>query len=159
MLAGITSYSKHGFEGEARLVKKNKLISKVNFKPHSTDMQKHYGYDISIKKSSGRGLNSVNSLYMIDAVYPACGYTSGTTLLGRSGSELLYLLQTNEVSEAGLFSSREILIFPSDKGGNKNEIIVHSTMQEYDEKTDDLVTTEEKKSRYRISGKKAVRIN
>ena len=122
-------------------------------------MQGFYGYDISVKKGSNRGLNSVNAVYLIDAEYPACGYTNGTTLLCRSGSELQYLLQTNEVSEAGLFSSREIFIFPSDKDGRKNEIIVHSIMQEYDEKKDDLVTQEEKKSRYRMSGKKITLIS
>jgi len=159
LLIGITSYSDHSFRGEARLVKNNKLVSKVDFKPHSTDMNKYFGYDISVKNSSNRGLTSINSLYMIVAGYPACGYTNGTTLLGRSGSELLYLLQTNEVSEAGLFRSSESLIFPSNKDGNKNEIIVHSIMQEYDEKKDDLVTQEEKKSHYKISGKKTTLIS
>ncbi|MBN2436519.1 MAG: hypothetical protein JXK07_14770 [Spirochaetes bacterium] len=159
LLVGINSYSEHSFKGEARLVKKNRVISSVNFKPHNTDMQGFYGYDISVKKGSNRGLNSVNAVYLIDAEYPACGYTNGTTLLCRSGSELQYLLQTNEVSEAGLFSSREIFIFPSDKDGRKNEIIVHSIMQEYDEKKDGLVTQEEKKSRYRMSGKKITLIS
>lgn len=153
LLTGITKIGP-GVKAECRMVKANKLITSLEFDPHFFDIQEGqvYGYSVKSSVHDSRGLKKLEGILEINCMYEACGYPHGSIWIGFTENSLHYLVTDSSVSEAGLFSYSEKIVFPDDENGQKGKILKQTLTQEYDEKKEDYVTTDQKTEIYEWDG-------
>jgi len=157
-LYAITEYSEEKrFTSTIKAVIDGKIVSSVSFSPEHTDQLKGiYGYDISGKIMSNKGLDDVKKIVVISFLYPACGYSNGDDIVFWNGKELIYGTESPKVSEAGIFNFSSELIFPTDQGGKPNMIIRKEESITYDEEGN-VSSSSMKKIEYIWDGKKLVK--
>ena len=155
-LVGLKEYRKNSLYGECRLVKDNKLISKVEIMPHSTDFVENavYGYSASSSIFNDKSLSGVEKIIKLSFTYEACGYSYGEIFIGLNKNKMIFLLKTENVSEAGLFAYTENAIFPSDKGGIPDVIQKKILGEEYSEESDEYKVETDLIEKYKLVGDK-----
>lgn len=156
ILTSVNSFKKkEGLRGECRLVKKNRLLSSVKITPHYFDLgdPPTYGYRVLSKlHSDAKGLEDLDSVAEIEFQYEACGYPNGSVFLGRKKDQLVFLVKTTSIAEAGVFHIDDEIYFPEDKGGIKDAIVIIKTEAEFDEKRNDYKVVKEYKNFYKWNG-------
>ena len=76
--------------------------------------------------------DKVKAVLMLNFQYDACGYPSGDNLVfWQDNNQLTKVLETNSVSDGGVFYSVEEYILPHQRGGIADHIIVTSDMAEF----------------------------
>jgi hypothetical protein len=118
-----------GFVFVAKIVRGQKVIHQVRFPGIYTfwSDDKSFNYSLALNNRSGKGFSGVQRIFMLHYIYEACGYENGCVILFLTEKGLVYITQTSEVSEAGLFHVSAELMFPDDKGGLPNTIILKKT--------------------------------
>lgn len=142
MLTGITSY-KDGYQGEIRLVSKEKITQKVSYQPFSFDSDGFYNYSLIPKSLGSMGLTGTKNLVSLEFQYPACGYPNGFLYFPFDGAKLYAPLKTQSVSEGGVFHVLEVATFPSDHK-QANKVIITLDESDFDEAKNDYVLKEQK---------------
>lgn len=92
------------------------------------------GYYLDMECFYDQNFKNVKSAFEIKTYYPACGYTTGKNLMFFTGKSLFRVLEMNESSDAGAFSSSESAILPMEKGGISGHVLVVSDVLQFSEK-------------------------
>lgn len=99
---------------------------------------------------TGKGLSNVQNIIAIIFSGEACGVPSYTYHYAWNGQNLVKLIVTEDISDAGVFYSNEELILPEDKGGQPGRLILKCETGESTERTDkngDLIYKTKKSQR------------
>jgi hypothetical protein len=127
---------------QLRAAKDGKELSKVEF-----STQGDLSYNCTLKKETEGGLRKVSKVLTFSTGYDACGYPWGDNLIFfTKDKKLVKVLNTESISDAGVFYSSENYILPNDKGGISNHIIVTSDNAEMMEKNGEYEATKQKYS-------------
>jgi hypothetical protein len=100
-----------------------KIVFARNGIPETSYIQKLHGQAYSITLTNNRGLDSIANLIQINYYAEACGEEGGATLLFWDNQKINELISLSSVSDAGVFYSSEMIIFPKDSGGIDGKII------------------------------------
>jgi hypothetical protein len=156
ILIGITGVTKGDKIAEARLVKRGKIISKAVFKTIDISDSRFFAYTISAGVLPVKRFIPSMRIVRIDFSYEACDYPNGDVLLTWNGKELSYGL-TAIYSSSEFRGSSYSYIFPEDKNGEKNQIIIKYTVEQTEEDTGKRSTTVSYE-KYKWDGKQLMRV-
>jgi hypothetical protein len=154
---GVTAYNeaKHEITVQVRAAEKGKELSKVEFTTNG-DLSYYPSFEVSFEP-----MNKVKAVLSVNYYYPACGYPSGNNLLfWTEANQLVKVLETQSVSEGGVFYSNEEFILPTQRGGIGDHVIVTQDHSEFTEKGNDYVRSKQqtKVSLYKWDGKKLLKL-
>jgi hypothetical protein len=85
---------------------------------------------LSVALAGTKGLDSICDLITIDYLSEACGMEGGMTYLTWNPGKITMLAFLSEVSDAGVYYIEEDLVFPSDSGGVKGQLVFKSDTYE-----------------------------
>ncbi len=154
---GVSAFNeaKHEITVQVRAADKGKELSKIEFTTHG-DLSYYPSFEVSFEP-----LTKVKAVLSVNYYYPACGYPSGNNLLfWTEANQLVKVLETQSVSEGGVFYSSEDYILPSQRGGIGDHVIVTEDLSEFVEKGEDLVRSKQttKVSLYKWNGSKLLKL-
>jgi Bacterial SH3 domain len=135
---------KYGVTLQMRTAKNNVELAKTEFM--TTGDVGHY---LTMEMKGSQGLRNVQDIVEVTPYFPACGYPSATNVLFVQDKKITRLLETTSTSDVGVFYASENAIYPYDKGGINNHIVVISDQGETEEKqkpdgTFDMVSKNQK---------------
>ncbi|HNW28429.1 MAG TPA: SH3 domain-containing protein [Spirochaetota bacterium] len=113
-----------------------------------------FDYSISAEIHGPRGFTGISNILTLEFNYGACGYPFGTVVLMYNGSEILYGYSAISTVESGVFHSLSKFIFPDEKGGAKNGLVLVQTQEDFDEAKKSYVLKETRKSILSWTGKR-----
>jgi hypothetical protein len=128
LLIGITEV-KNDFEmkAEARMLVNGRIVSRVAFNPVYLSAlptpDGSYSYSVSGFYYGSKGFEPDIKIFGIEMAYPAGQFPSGEALFFWDGKELKFLLEARLSGYEGEGSGYTV-IFPSDKKGLKNQVMV-----------------------------------
>ena len=129
-LTGIAAYepAQERVTMQVRLAKEGVELAKTEF---TTQGNLFYYPNFSIRFEP---LKNVKAILNVDYSFPACGYPSGNNMLfWLEDNSLTKVLETTSISDGGVFYDSEECLFPSDKGGIAEHIMVVKDMAEMEE--------------------------
>ncbi len=100
-----------------------KIVFVKNGVIETTYVQKLIGQAYSILLTDNRGLDSIDNLIQINYFAEACGVEGGVSFLTWDSQKINELISLSSISDAGVFYSSEMIIFPKDSGGIDGKII------------------------------------
>lgn len=156
LVTGITGFNaSKQFTGEARLIHRGKVISTIQIIPHYTygSEDGRYYYYTRSSVIGNMGLESIDRMIKLYFGYDACMHASGDIYVGIAGNRLVHVVKTSNIGDAGVFRSEEKAVFPGDKGGIKNTVIVIGQQYQFDEGKSNYKLTGTEKKVYRWDGK------
>lgn len=139
-LTGVTAYNadKHEIAVQVRAALQGKELAKVEFTT-SGDPSYYPSFDLRFEP-----LKNVKAVLMVNYYYPACGYPSGNNLLFMlENNQLMRVLETSSISDAGVFYDSQEALLPSDRGGIGDHVVVMKDQSEFEEKDNDFVRTKQ----------------
>jgi hypothetical protein len=133
----ITGVSKFNYDKaemtlQLRALKNGVELAKIEFKSVGD-----YGYNIGGKSHGDIGLAGVEEGLGIKMIYEACDYAQGEYILFWDGKKLVYGTEGVSSSSAEVFYSTVKILFPKDKGGKKDCIVVNTETGQFNEKKKD----------------------
>ncbi|MDX1919141.1 MAG: SH3 domain-containing protein [Candidatus Caenarcaniphilales bacterium] len=151
---------------EVRLVKKGAIISRVSFPAIETPDSKQFSYSVTSQELPDKGFVPATRLLSFAFEYGACDYLNGEVLLSLNEKNLQYVLSAYS-SGNELGSSTAEYIFPKDREGRPNQLILRETTSvnepEVDPKTKEEKyipkKVEQKDKTYQWEGKEFKLIN
>lgn len=129
-LTGIAAYdpTQERVTMQVRLAKDGVELAKTEF---TTQGNLFYYPNFSIRFEP---LKNVKAILNVDYSFPACGYPSGNNLVfWLENNSLLKVLETSSISDGGVFFDSEECLFPTDKGGIAEHIMVVKDVAEMEE--------------------------
>lgn len=129
-MTGISAYdrSKQQVTLQVRLAKDGVELAKTEF---TTNGDLFYYPNFSIHFEP---LNNVKAVLKVDYSFPACGYLASNNLVfWMENNTLMKVLETTSVSDGGVFYDSEECLFPTDKGGIAEHLMVVKDMAEMEE--------------------------
>lgn len=121
----VTFYGKdENSIAEAKLISNGHIVSTLKFHPIGTPIE---GYEISGKDLGDKGFSGKPNIVSFMFAYPACDYMSGEVLLIIQGNRLIYGTEVTSSSTEDAVGSYDYL-FPKDKGGQSDRLIVKYTI-------------------------------
>lgn len=144
-LTGVSAFNeaKHEISVQVRAALNGKELAKSEF---STTGDLSYYPDFELRFEP---LKNVKAVLFVNYYYPACGYASGNNLVfWLEDNQMIRVLETSSISEAGIFYDSEDAILPSERGGIGDHVLVIKDQSSFEEKGDDYVRTEQT---YRIT--------
>ncbi len=132
-----------------------KIVSKTSFDAIGIlNDDRTFSYSISAELHGPRGFTGISNMITLDFNYGACGYPFGTIVLVYNGAEILYGSSAASTVESGVFHSLSKFIFPDEKGGVKNGLVLVQTHEDFDESKKKYILKETKKSTLTWTGNK-----
>jgi hypothetical protein len=133
------------FTGEASVVRDGEVLDALDYPPCWTPWGRTFDYDVLAFLEDPSGFDGVRALVCLSFGMHACGYENRDDLLAwtRDG-RLVAGPRASSIAEGGLFHCWTETVLPSDSGGVRNLVILHSFMDEYVEETDEYVVTDER---------------
>ena len=104
----------------------------------------HTDHAFSITALKNKGVPNVKNILYVDYHAEACGVNGGGYYLFNNGERLTKAVDLYSMSEAGLFSVTESVVFPEDAKGVKNKITLvreHTTTDEDSQKTETSIAS------------------
>lgn len=156
-LTGVAAYdtAKYELTVQVRAAKDGKELAKAEFTT-TGDLSYYPSFEVDYSPFKG-----VSNLISVNYYYPACGYASGNNLLfWKESGELVKVLETSSVGDAGVYYSTSAWILPTDNGGIGDHILVVKDESEFEENDDDYVRTRQEYAvtLYKWTGKKLVKV-
>jgi hypothetical protein len=158
-LWNITGFGDDNFwQSRATIVQKGEELSSVDFDPIYTDAipEEGYSYTVDTRMVDGSAIADHLQFFVIDYIYEACGFLNGCIYLTWNGDGIAYGFETNDVSEAGLFSVWTEVVFPDDEGGEPGKIKVTEFQEEFREEVEEYVIMNKEITVYRWDGQRLV---
>jgi hypothetical protein len=156
IVIGITGVKKGNRVAEARIVKKGRVISKPVFNPIDISASRFFDYTVSAEVLPHKSFTPPLKIIRIYFSYEACDYPNGDVLLTWNGKELRYGL-TAMFSSSEFGGSSYQYIFPVDKRGKENHIIIKYTVKKIEEDSGKK-STEVSYEKYRWDGEQLKRV-
>lgn len=156
-LTGVVAYdeAKHQITVQVRIAKAGKELAKTEFTTQG-DLSYYPTFEVDFPP-----LKNVKAALSVNYYYPACGYPSGDNLLfWQENGQLTKVLETNSISEGGVFYDSENYIMPHHRGGIGDHIMVVKDHSEFTEKGDEYVRTSQsyKITLYKWTGSKLAKV-
>jgi hypothetical protein len=121
---------------EARVIDNDMVASKLSFNPIETADDHMFTYALSGEFLPDKGFVPFIKLLRLNFEYGACDYLNGDILLALKGKQLVYVLKAiSSGNEEGSTSFK--YIFPNDKAGKQNQLILMQTVAEVQDEADD----------------------
>jgi hypothetical protein len=133
-IAGISkfNYEKMDMLIQLRALKNGVELAKIEFKTVGD-----YGYNIGGKSHGDIGLAGIEECLGIKMIYEACDYGQGEYILFWDGKKFVYGTDGVSASSAEAFYSTVKILFPKEKGGKKDCIVVNTETGQFNEKKKD----------------------
>ncbi len=130
-----------------KAVKGDKILAQCQLKFDGADAQ-HYYHTASVK--GNKGLGKFKRLLYFEYSGEACSVPTYEQYVGWDGSHFVPFAQLTSLSEAGAGYTSEKFIFPQDKGGKKEVVILKQESGMFNEKTNKtkVVSTSKKVLKY-----------
>ena len=130
-IAGVAKFNadKADMTLQLRALKNGIELSKIEFKSTGD-----YGYNIGGKSHGDIGLAGVEECLGIKMTYEACDYGQGESILFWDGKKLIYGTDGVSASSAEVFYSTVKILFPKEKGGKKDCIVINTETGHFNEK-------------------------
>jgi hypothetical protein len=130
-IAGVSKFNheKVDLTIQLRALKNGVELAKIEFKTVGG-----YGYKIGGKSHGDIGLAGVEEALGIKMIYEACDYGQGEYLLFWDGKKFIYGTDGLSASSAEVFYSTVKILFPKEKGGKKDCIVVNTETGQFNEK-------------------------
>ncbi|MBN1898904.1 MAG: SH3 domain-containing protein [Spirochaetes bacterium] len=134
VLVGILEKGKEEKKFQVRVVKEGKILSRLTFSPIDSDpTSEYFSYTVKATWLGNKGFKPPIKIIRIGFVYEACDYPNGDVLLVWDGKNILYGMKTLQSSNEYGYTGFEY-IFPDEKNGKENQIVIKTETGEYDEK-------------------------
>ncbi len=154
MLAGLAVMPDNTLMCRVILLRGGKIAGKVEFNPPGLlNQDGTYDYSVTAELHGGRGLKGVAEVIALSFNYPACGYPFGTVLVIYDGTALYQGVRTLSMVEAGVFHVISKPVFPDEKEGVKDSVVVVTTHEEFNEESKEYRVTKIEKKTHRWEGK------
>lgn len=154
MLAGISVTPDNSVACRVTLLRGGTVAGKVEFNPPGLlNQDGTYDYSVTGELYGGRGLKGVAHVIALSFNYPACGYPFGTVLVIYDGTALYQGVRTLSMVEAGVFHVIAKPVFPDEKEGVKDSVVVVTTHEEFNEESKEYRVTKIEKKIHRWEGK------
>lgn len=156
-MTGIAAYDpkQQQITLQVRLAKEGVELAKSEFTTHG-DLFYYPNFSLRFEP-----LKNVKAILNVDYSFPACGYPSGNNLLfWLEDNSLMKVLETTSISDGGVFYDSEECLFPTDKGGIAEHLIVVKDMAEMEESEQgglNLTKQEYKITLYKWTGQKLLK--
>jgi hypothetical protein len=133
-VAGVSKFNYDNAEMtlQLRALKNGVELAKIEFKSVGD-----YGYNIGGKSHGDIGLTGIEEALGIQMTYEACDYGQGEYILFWDGKKFVYGADGVSASSAEVFYSTVKILFPKDKGGKKDCIVVNTETGQFNEKKKD----------------------
>lgn len=156
-LTGVAAFDEknHQLTVQVRAAKDGKELAKCEF---TTSGDPAYYPEFSVRFES---FQKVKAVLTVNYYFPACGYPSGDNVLfWQENNQIVKVLETSSISDAGVFYSSEDYLMPSDKGGIGDHILVVRDQSEFEERGEEMVRTSQKYSLslYKWNGAKLTKL-
>jgi len=102
------------------LLKTRLLLKESDYLENISELKTH---QFSIKAYDNRGLNNLESVFLIDYLAESCGINGGGIYLFYDGTTLTKVIDYTQIGDADLYWYMEEYIFPTDKDGVENKIL------------------------------------
>lgn len=154
LLAGLSVTPDNSIACRVTLLRGGTVAGRVEFNPPGLlNQDGTYDYSVTAELHGGRGLKGVANVIALSFNYPACGYPFGTVLVIYDGTALYQGVQTLSMVEAGVFHVISKPVFPDEKEGVKDSVVVVTTHEEFNEEAKEYRVTKIEKKTYRWEGK------
>lgn len=114
------------------------------------------------KVLGGMGLDSLQAIVRVYFSGEACAIPDDYYYFGWNGTHLLSLPGKTDISDAGVFHHTEMLLFPSEKGGQPGKIIKliedEEVLDEVDKQGKERTKTTRSRATYSWDGKTAIKL-
>jgi hypothetical protein len=130
-IAGVAKFNYENADMliQLRALKNGVELAKIEFKTVGG-----YGYNIGGKSHGDIGLTGIQEALGIKMTYEACDYGQGEYLLFWDGKKFIYGTDGLSASSAEVFYSTVKILFPKEKGGKKDCIVVNTETGQFNEK-------------------------
>ena len=136
------------------LLRGGTIAGKAEFEPPGLlNEDGTYDYSVTGEIQGGRGLKGVARVIALTFNYPACGYPFGTAYVMHDGTGLHFGVTTLSVVEAGVFHVTSSAVFPDEKEGVKDSVVVVTTHEDFNEESKEYRVTKIEKKTHRWEGK------
>lgn len=128
-LAGVAAFdeNKHQLTAQIRIAQKGKELAKTEFTT-AGDLSYYPSFEVRFGE-----FDKVKAVLMLNFQYDACGYPSGDNLVfWQNNNQLTKVIETNSVSDGGVFYSVQEYILPHQHGGIADHLIVTSDEAEFE---------------------------
>lgn len=102
------------------------------FLPGAGGLDRFY-YTVFLSRIGEGGLRGLQDIFLLHAVYEACGRMNTTQIVGWDGQRLVAGPFTASMTESGLFRHSEGFVMPWDSGGMPDRILKISLDEEWDD--------------------------
>jgi hypothetical protein len=135
---GITAFDSkaYDFSSQLRIIHADTIYTSLTFdaiySPLGGDDGK-YGYCVEADLLGNCGFSSISNIIKLEYIYGACGFNNGNVLVFWDGKKLTFGLNIIKVSEAGIYNYNYDLIYPDQKEGKPDKLLVKRNIINYDE--------------------------
>ena len=118
---------KHQLTAQIRIAQKGKELAKTEFTT-AGDLSYYPSFEVRFGE-----FDKVKAVLMLNFQYDACGYPSGDNLVfWQNNNQLTKVMETNSVSDGGVFYSVQEYILPHQHGGIADHLIVTNDEAEFE---------------------------
>jgi hypothetical protein len=155
-LFGLTNFNANKMHAtlQVRAARNGKEVAKMEFGSRATFEAS--GMHIQCVSLGTAGFtNGVADALLFHTGYEACAYTQSDRLIMWDGTQLHDGYEATSTADGGVFAESNEMIFPNEKDGKPQAIVVKWEMEQTDEK--EKTTTQRKSWIYKWTGKKFVK--
>ncbi|HOT44071.1 MAG TPA: SH3 domain-containing protein [Spirochaetota bacterium] len=117
-----------------------------------------FGYSVSAELHGPRGFSGISNILTLEFSYGACGYPFGAIVLMYNGSDIMYGSTAISTVESGVFHSLSKFIYPDEKGGIQNGLVLVQTLENFDDGKKSYALKETKKTALSWTGNKFIEV-
>ncbi|WP_353851919.1 SH3 domain-containing protein [Riemerella anatipestifer] len=128
-LFGASATEKDEVKLDVVMLKDKQSIQKVSFNVGTESLT-----SVAFKWQGNKGLDGVSDILLASVFSEACGIPSYEQYILLNGDKMVALPVLMSVADADIFYHSEEYVFPKDKGGVKDKIIMKTEEMEKDEK-------------------------
>ena len=152
-LLGMTNLNADKMRGtlQIRAARNGKELTKMEFASHAT-FEERGMYIQCVSLGTAGFTTGVADAILFETGYQACSYTQSERLIIWDGTQLHDGYEATTTADAGVFAESNTMIFPNEKDGKPQAIVVKWEMDQTDEK--EKTTTQRKQWTYKWNGKK-----
>lgn len=118
----------------------NEIIYEPRYQRETESDTIDYYYSLESSTLAEPGLSQVQQIIKINSYYPACGYSSGESVILYDGFHIFYGLSTDNYFDAGIVANYSNVEIPSDTGLARNHIFVTVNNIIYQEENNEIAS-------------------
>ena len=137
---------------QVRAAREGKELTKMEFATAATFER---GMAVAAVALGTVGFTGISDALLFEMQYEACGYVGAEHLIMWDGTHLYEGYEATRAADAGAFAESNELVFPNEKGGKPQAIVINNELMQTDEKGKEK--TKKKTTVLKWNGKKFVK--